>query len=115
MVSRQLALIVFLSFLSLFLIAPYAMAQYGYMGPPAARFYSINGFNGGYNYSYPMVNRGYFPQRQFYPSNRPYTYHIDQYHHIEYNKPGRVGWPEAPKYYNAGPHPKSRGWSPKGR
>jgi hypothetical protein len=111
MVSRHVFFTVSVLGLILFLFfIPSANAQYGYMGGPPVRMYSVNGFGGSYPYYGRMMNRGYYPQVPYYPTTRPYTLHLDQYHHVEYNKPGRVGWPEVPKYYNANVGAKSRQW-----
>jgi hypothetical protein len=103
-------LVPFIVIILTLLIIPTAFAeyQYNYLGP-TSRGYSINGMGGSYH-QYPY-GYGYYSRRPSYPPpNRPYTLSLDQYHHVEYNKPGRVGAPTIPKYYNAGPHYKSRAW-----
>lgn len=112
--------------LVLFVSIDQACAQYGYNMPGIySRNYSMNGFRGSTPYYpsnvYQMQNRyqtgrggyggGYYPSQQIPHSSLPYTVHLDQYRHVEYNKPGRVGYPTYINYYNAGPHPKNRAWS----
>ncbi len=110
--------------LGLFVALEPVHAQYYNRLGPYSRNYSINGFSGSspyypanvyqmqnrYQQAYPGYGGGYRPQPVPYPG-RPYTIHLDQYRHVEYNKPGRVGYPTYINYYNAGPHPKNRAWS----
>ncbi len=110
MVSRQLIVIHSVVVVSLFFFVPSAFAQYYGYYPPATRMFSVNGVGGSYGYSYPMMNRGYYPPSPYYPTNRPHTVDLDQYHHIQYNQPGRVGMPTIPKYYNSNPNPRSLAW-----
>lgn len=113
MVSRISVYAVVLLLLLLFPLP--SMAQFGYYGPSSGGSYSYNGagqitphangFRGNHG-------GGYYPMRSYYPTTRPYTLYLDQYHRIEYNRPGRVGMPDFPIYSNAGPNWNRGGYYP---
>ncbi len=116
MVTRHLFAVLSVALLILLIAAPSSFAQYRFYGP-SARMFSVNGYGGSSYYPMPMMNRGYSPQYRhypYYPSTAPHTVYLDQYHRIEYNRPGRVGMPEYIKYSNNGPHPNNRTWSRRG-